>query len=64
MHGSISQKAVRILQDSLHRLFEMSTPVNPGPANDEVNLEMTSVDMDFKRKKKQVSGGLCVVFLP
>ena len=34
----------------------MSTPVNPGPANEEVSLEMTSVDMDFRRKKKQVGG--------
>jgi hypothetical protein len=49
------QKAVRVLQESLHRLFENTTPVNMGSIGEEVSLEMTSVDMDFRRKKKQVS---------
>ncbi|KAK7491704.1 hypothetical protein BaRGS_00016960 [Batillaria attramentaria] len=54
------KKAVRILQDSLLRLFEMSTPTQPGPASEEISLEMTSVDMDFRRKKKQMQMELLI----
>ncbi|XP_070177502.1 DENN domain-containing protein 4C-like isoform X1 [Littorina saxatilis] len=54
------KKAVRVLQDSMHRLFEMSTPVNTGPANEEISLEMTNVDLDFRRKKIQMQMELLI----
>ncbi|XP_076443222.1 C-myc promoter-binding protein-like isoform X3 [Babylonia areolata] len=56
---TMPKKAVRILQDSLHRLYEIPTP-GPGPASEEVSLEMTSVDMDFRRKKKQMQMELLI----
>lgn len=67
------QKPARVLQDTLHKLFdELSTRHGLGHNIDEINLEMGSFDTDFKKKRKevmeQVSQSLgdfssCVLFL-
>ena len=52
---SFQQKPARVLQDTLHKLFdELSTRQGLGHNIDEVNLEMGSIDTDFKRKRKEV----------
>lgn len=55
MYRSFQQKPARVLQDTLHKLFdELSTRQGLGHNIDEVNLEMGSIDTDFKRKRKEV----------
>ncbi|PVD19799.1 hypothetical protein C0Q70_20290 [Pomacea canaliculata] len=53
------KKAVRLLQDSLYRLFEMAAPDTP-QGNEDLNVEMANVDFDFKRKKKQMQMELLI----
>ncbi|XP_061172987.1 DENN domain-containing protein 4C-like isoform X2 [Saccostrea echinata] len=53
-YRSLPKKPARVLQDTLHKLFdELSTRQGLGHNIDEVNLEMGSIDTDFKRKRKE-----------
>ncbi|XP_022330463.2 C-myc promoter-binding protein-like isoform X4 [Crassostrea virginica] len=53
-YRSLPKKPARILQDTLHKLFdELSTRQGLGHTIDEVNLEMGSFDTDFKRKRTE-----------
>lgn len=58
------QKPARVLQDTLHKLFdELSTRHGLGHNIDEINLEMGSFDTDFKKKRNEVMDGVRIRFL-
>lgn len=53
-YRSLPKKPARVLQDTLHKLFdELSTRHGLGHNIDEINLEMGSFDTDFKKKRKE-----------
>lgn len=55
------QKPARVLQDTLHKLFdELSTRHGLGHNIDEINLEMGSFDTDFKKKRNEVMDGVSI----
>ncbi|KAH9487854.1 C-myc promoter-binding protein [Bulinus truncatus] len=61
----LPKKPTRVLQECLLRLYDKVSSLNINKLNDEVSLEMTHFDIDFKRKKRDMQIELAIqeVFL-
>lgn len=59
------QRATRVMHESLLRLYDEATRyIAPTKGSEEVSLELTHFDVDFKRKKKTVRNFVTLFILP
>ena len=51
---NIFQKPTKVLQETLHNLYDTVSQARTAHVQDEITLEMAPIDFDFKRKHKEV----------
>jgi len=55
----LPKKPTKVLQDSLHTLYDRLIKELPRQGHDEVTLDMAPIDQDFKRKHREVTYKQC-----